>query len=301
LLADIPTEENAGPLQAVYSGIVPVVYKAQRTLLESLIESTVLAFFLIAFVMILLLIPGRFPSSFLSPRSLAVGSVAGFIAMLPNLFPVVVIFGLMGHSGTLVDIGTMMTASVAMGVAVDDTIHFLTWFRQYLDRGYSRIEAIIETYRRVGPAMTQTTVVGGLGLYVFALSTFTPTQRFGTLMLVLLVTAMVGDLLLFPAMLAGPLGRWFRPRTPAPEGGTPESSETQPGSAGNSTEHDGPATRIATASRNGEDDAVIASAAHRPPPTPKGSRSNHARQPVSGEHESMTQGQPADGRGPAET
>ena len=50
--------------------------------------------------------------------------------MIPNVFPVILIFGAMGHLGVLVDIGTMMTASVALGVAVDDTIHFLTWFRR---------------------------------------------------------------------------------------------------------------------------------------------------------------------------
>jgi len=215
---DVPIEANAGPLETVYTGIVPVVYKAQRTLLVSLVQSIAMAFVLIAVVMVLLLIPGNLPGALLRPGPLFVGTVAGLIAMLPNLFPVVVIFGLMGHGNVLVDIGTMMTASVALGVAVDDTIHFLTWFRQYLGTGMSRVEAVIETYRRVGPAMLQTTLVGGLGLFVFSLSTFTPTQRFGTLMLVLLVTALLGDLILLPAILAGPLGRWFRPRTPVPEG-----------------------------------------------------------------------------------
>ena len=61
-------------------------------------------------------------------------------------------FGVMCHLGMEIDIGTMMTASVAMGVAVDDTIHFLAWFRTNLARGMSRIDAVIETYRRVGPA-----------------------------------------------------------------------------------------------------------------------------------------------------
>jgi len=214
LIDSIPSETNAAPLQAIYTGIVPVVYKAQRTLLTSLIESIFLAFFLIAFVMIALLIPGRLPGALLRPKLVGCGVMAGLIAMVPNLFPVVVIFGFMGHGNMLVDIGTMMTASVAMGVAVDDTIHFLTFFRDYINRGMTRVEAVIETYRRVGPAMTQTTIVGGLGLFVFALSTFTPTQRFGTLMLVLLAAALVGDLILLPALLAGPLGRWFRPRPP---------------------------------------------------------------------------------------
>ena len=64
--------------------------------------------------------------------------------------------------------------------------------------------------------MTQTTIVGGLGLFVFALSTFTPTQRFGTLMLVMLAAALAGDLILLPALLAGPAGRFFKPRDSRP-------------------------------------------------------------------------------------
>ena len=198
--------------EVVYTGIVPVVYKAQRTLLRSLVNSIFMAFVLIAGVMIVLLNPGRGLVGRLQPRAIADGLGAGIVSMIPNLFPVLLIFGLMGHLNIAVDIGTMMTASVAMGVAVDDTIHFLTWFRQFLDEGRSRVEAVIETYRRVGPAMTQTTIVGGLGLFVFALSTFTPTQRFGTLMLVMLGTALIGDLILLPALLVGPLGRVFKPR-----------------------------------------------------------------------------------------
>ncbi|HBJ37685.1 MAG TPA: hypothetical protein DDZ51_23595 [Planctomycetaceae bacterium] len=231
LVEAIPSEANAAPLQAIYTGIVPVVYKAQRTLLTSLIESIFLAFLLIAFVMIALLIPGRLPGALFKPKLLGCGIMAGLIAMVPNLFPVVVIFGMMGHGNMLVDIGTMMTASVAMGVAVDDTIHFLTFFRDYINRGMTRVEAVIETYRRVGPAMTQTTIVGGLGLFVFALSTFTPTQRFGTLMLVLLAAALVGDLILLPALLAGPLGRWFRPRPPIADAHQPEGGPRQFGAA----------------------------------------------------------------------
>ena len=141
--------------------------------------------------------------------------ICGLLAMIPNVFPVLLVFGVMCHWGIEIDIGTMMTASVAMGVAVDDTIHFLAWFREHLDRGMNRVDAVIETYRRVGPAMTQTTIVGGLGLFVFALSTFTPTQRFGTLMLVMLAAALAGDLIMLPALLAGPLGRWFKPRRDA--------------------------------------------------------------------------------------
>ncbi|MDG2220021.1 MAG: MMPL family transporter [Rubripirellula sp.] len=222
----IPDVTGSGPMQVVYTGVVPVVYKAQRTLLQSLANSIGLAFVLIAAVMIWLLNPGRMPIDWLRPRQLGYGIAAGMVAMIPNVFPVLLVFGVMCHQGIDIDIGTMMTASVAMGVAVDDTIHFLAWFRENLDKGMHRVEAVIETYRRVGPAMTQTTVVGGLGLFVFSLSTFTPTQRFGTLMLVMLAAALVGDLILLPALLAGPAGKLFKPRARASQSDKSESAES---------------------------------------------------------------------------
>lgn len=213
-------------ISAVYTGLVPIVYKAQRTLLESLINSTGLAFVMIAVVMVFLL---------RSPR-------AGLISMLPNVFPVVMIFGWMGLRGTLVDIGSMMTASVAMGVAVDDTIHFLSWFRNGLDQGLDRRQSIMLAYRRVATAMTQTTAIGGIGLSIFAFSTFTPTQQFGTLMLSLLAAALIGDLFFLPALLASPLGKVFdqsksanrRQTSPAPVSRphiTPKMAHAEPRSS----------------------------------------------------------------------
>ena len=185
--------EREQSIAAVYTGLVPVVYKAQRTLLISLIESTGWAFGMIAVVMMFVV------------RSVR----AGLLSMLPNVYPVITVFGAMGWLGIAVDIGSMMTASVAMGVAVDDTIHFLTWFRRGLDEGRSRNDSISLAYRRVGLAMTQTTLIGGFGLAVFAFSTFTPTQRFGTLMLALLGMALIGDLVFLPSLLASRLGSVF--------------------------------------------------------------------------------------------
>lgn len=219
-------ERNAA-IQVVYTGVVPVVYKAQRTLLESLIQSIGWAFLMIAAVMMILLRS--------SPGSLGILNVrGGLISMIPNVFPVVIIFGLMGYLGILVDIGSMMTASVAMGVAVDDTIHFLSWFRSGMKQGIGRRAAIRLAYARVGTAMTYTTMIGGMGLAVFMLSTFTPTQRFGTLMLTLLAAALVGDLLLLPAILASPFGKYLSPRvspddspgSPAPSGDSHHAAES---------------------------------------------------------------------------
>ena len=218
--------DRKASVSAVYTGVVPVVYKAQRTLLESLIRSTGWAFVMIAIVMIILL---RSPS-------------AGMVSMIPNIFPVVVVFGSMGWMNVLVDIGSMMTASVAMGVAVDDTIHFLTWFRRGLDQGRDRKAAIMLAYKRCATAMTQTTLIGGLGLSIFAFSTFTPTQRFGIMMLVLMVTALLGDLIMLPAILAGPLGRVFDRRRG-------NQGHQAPGPSPALDEHAGIARRVESAHR----------------------------------------------------
>jgi len=209
-------------ITAVYTGVVPLVYKTQHELMRGLFNSLAMAFVLIAFVMMFVLKSVR----------------AGLVAMIPNVFPVVVIFGFMGWAGILVDVGTMMTASVALGVAVDDTMHYLTWFRRGLDEGLDRKGAAMQAYERCGTAMTQTTLIGGLGLAAFAFSTFTPTQRFGTLMLTLLAVALVGDLVFLPALLTGPLGRVFgprrkkalsdgQPRDDPSEESTPESPPTE--------------------------------------------------------------------------
>jgi len=181
------------PIRAVYTGMVPLVYKTQRQLLFSLEQSIFVATLLIAFIMMFVL---RSP-------------LAGLISMIPNVFPIVMIFGGLGWLGIKVDIGIMMSASVALGVAVDDTIHFLTWFRRGVAIGLNRIQAVMLAYDRCATAMLQTTIIGGLGLAVFATSTFTPTQQFGFLMISMLGAALIGDLLLLPAILASPLGRFF--------------------------------------------------------------------------------------------
>lgn len=194
-------EANIQGVHATYTGLVPLVYRTQHALMENLFESLMMSFALITVVMMVVL---RSPW-------------AGLVSMIPNLFPVVVIFGIIGWIRVAVDIGTMMTASVALGVAVDDTIHYLTWFRDGLNQGWERKRAALWAYERCATAMTQTTLIGGLGLSVFAFSSFTPTQRFGVLMLTILAVALVGDLIFHPALLTGPLGGLFRgSRKPAP-------------------------------------------------------------------------------------
>ncbi len=190
ILADLPTDG----VDATYTGVIPLIYKAQRQLFNDLVRSFFLAFAVIALVMVVAL---RSPT-------------AGLLSMAPNLFPAVVVFGIMGWRGVLIEIGSVMTASAALGIAVDDTFHFLTWFCQATSAGKSRREALRIAYQRCAGAMTTTTLICTCGLVVFALSTFMPIVHFAWMMVFLLSTALVGDLVFLPAMLAGPLGKVFQ-------------------------------------------------------------------------------------------
>jgi len=109
----------------------------------------------------------------------------------------------------LIDIGTVMAPSVALGVTVDDVVHFMLWFRRGIADGLDRKQATMLAYKGCARAMYQSWGVIGIGLSVFALSPFGPTQRFGYMMLSMLTVAMVGNLILLPALLSGPLGEVF--------------------------------------------------------------------------------------------
>ncbi len=183
-------------LSAVFTGVIPIVYKAQRALLDSLTQSTFWSFTTIT---PLLMFVSR-------------GIWSGLVAMLPNCLPVLVVFGGMGWLGVPVTIGSMMSASIALGVAVDDTIHFLMWYRVELEKTGDRCASSLAAYRRCATPTLQAAMISGLGLSVFAFSTFAPTKHFGLLMLTILITGVIAELIMIPALLAGPLGRAFQPR-----------------------------------------------------------------------------------------
>ena len=191
---DTEKEAKVEGVSAVVTGVTPVVYKAERSLLEGLVESFFMAFVIMAAVMAVVY------------RSVP----AGLLVMFPNVWPMALVFGLLGYSGVVVDIGTMMTASVAMGVSVDDAAHYITWFRFGIAKGYDRRTAAIYAYRNAAVAMAQSSIIVGFGLAVFGLSSFVPTRMFGLLMLLLLSWGLFADLVLMPAILAGPWGGSLR-------------------------------------------------------------------------------------------
>lgn len=190
-IADLKDQQG---VSALLTGSIPMMYKAQHQVLRDLMQSFLTAFILISLVLIFVL------------RSVP----AGLVAMLPNVFPPIVVFGAMGWLGWSIEIGSVMTASVALGIAVDDTIHFLTWHRRGVVNGLGRRESIRFAFDHCAKAMIDTTLICGLGVACFMFSVFMPTVRFSRLLLVLLSVALIGDLLLLPAILAGPLGRLFQ-------------------------------------------------------------------------------------------
>ena len=188
--AAAPDAQHA--LRATYTGLVPLVYKAQRSMLNGLVVNFITDLLTIAAVLTVVF----------------VDLSAGLIMLLPSAFPAVVVFGLLGWMGVLVDVGTVMTPTVALGVSVDDVVHFLIWYRRGLKEGKSRRDATMLAYEGCARAMYQSWSVLGLGLAVFALSSFMPTQRFGMMMFCLLTASLIGNLLLLPAVLCSPLA-WF--------------------------------------------------------------------------------------------
>jgi predicted RND superfamily exporter protein len=194
-LSQLSSEETRG-VTVRYTGMLPLLAQSHPALLDDLYLS---------FGISLLLIPMVLAFGMRSIR-------LGVASVLPNVFPVLVVFGAFGWLGHSVDVGTMMTAAVGLGIAVDDTVHFLTWFsRGGIERGLPRWRAILAAYRGCGAAMLRTTIICSAGMALYATSSFAPAARFGWTVCVLMLAALVGDLLFLPALLMGRLGRLLFP------------------------------------------------------------------------------------------
>jgi predicted RND superfamily exporter protein len=208
-LSDFP----GGTPAHVVTGLVPIFLRTQQALLESLISSFGMAFVLIGLVMIVQLknVP------------------AALYSMLPNVFPIAIMFGILGWANIHVDIGTMITASVALGIAVDGTLHLMTWFQQLLREGFSRQEAVAKSLEHCGPALWQTSCAVGLGMITLYPVELLLISRFGWIMCGLIFAALWGDVILLPSLLAGPLGSILegmekKRQGNDPQGGTPVSA-----------------------------------------------------------------------------
>lgn len=126
----------------------------------------------------------------------------GLIAMIPNIFPLVICGTWMYFTDQPLEIVTVCSFTICLGIAVDDTIHFLTRFQEELPRSASRKEAIRNTFKAVGTSMLMTTMVLVVGFTTVTFSDMRDQRIFASMGVLTMLTAMVGDLLILPALLA---------------------------------------------------------------------------------------------------
>ena len=160
--------------------------KGTKYLVKNLILSLSLAIFLIALLMAYMF------------RSLKMI----FISLIPNLLPLIVTAGLMGYLGVAIKPSTILIFSIAFGIAVDDTIHFLAKYRQELITNNWKVKkSVYNALRETGVSMFYTSIVLFFGFSVFTVSNFGGTVALGALVSATLLFAMLSNLLLLPSML----------------------------------------------------------------------------------------------------
>ncbi|MEL7497382.1 MAG: MMPL family transporter [Planctomycetota bacterium] len=169
----------------IYTGHTYLFHHAQLSLLKDLFFNFLLAFAIITPLLIVVL------------RSLRIG----LIAMIPNVFPTVVVFGMLGWLSHPIDLALAMTACVALGIAVDDTTHFLIRFRDY-GGSLSQVDGPIQkTLAQCGPAMLHTTLIASASLMTYYFSNMLVVSRFSWAISLLLAVALVADVLMLPAIM----------------------------------------------------------------------------------------------------
>jgi hypothetical protein len=125
----------------------------------------------------------------------------GLIALIPNCFPIIMNFGIMGWMGIRLSPSTSLIASIAIGLAVDDTIHYLHRYNREFKKDLDKDRALRDTVKSVGKPIIFTTLTISIGFFVLMFSHFKPTAIFGFLMVITMLTALVGDLILLPALM----------------------------------------------------------------------------------------------------
>jgi hypothetical protein len=126
---------------------------------------------------------------------------AGVMSIVPNLIPATLAFGLMGLLGVPLDTDTLMIAPLIIGIAVDDTIHFISHYRMSLAQNHNMKLALVETIKEVGQAVTFTTLILGCGFLMLTFSDYLGLAKIGGFGSLAIFVALLCDLLFFPALI----------------------------------------------------------------------------------------------------
>ncbi len=159
--------------------------KLVKSIVESQVKSLSAAFIIIFLVL------------FLVFRSVRLG----FISILPNAVPIIINFGIMGFFDIPLNTATAIISAVALGIAVDDTIHFLIEYQLQRAGGKQRSEAILASIREKFSPMLSTSLILVFAFGILVFSSFVPTVQFGLLCALIMLTALIGDVAVLPAVL----------------------------------------------------------------------------------------------------
>ena len=179
--------ENFGnEIEVNVTGMVVLLAQTMHSAMKTMVESYMIAVIVISCMMILL-----------------IGNLRlGLISMLPNLAPIVLTLGLMGWLDMPLDLFTMLIGSIAIGLAVDDTIHFMHNFRRYHHATDSVQKAVRKTLLGTGRAMLFTTIVLSLGFFLYMFSQMSSLANFGLITGFTIIMALLSDFFLAPALMA---------------------------------------------------------------------------------------------------
>jgi len=182
--SDLVTKFNLEEDDIHLNGIL-VLY---NNILQSLFKSQILTLIFVFFVILIMFL--------LIFRNIKVS----LIAIIPNIIVAVFILGVMGLTNIPLDIMTITIAAIAIGIAVDDTIHYTHRFEEELKKDGNYIEAVKRSHNTIGKAMYYTTAIVGFGFFILVFSNFVPTIYFGFLTTLSMVFALLADFLLLPVL-----------------------------------------------------------------------------------------------------
>ncbi|MBI9075868.1 MAG: RND family transporter [Desulfatibacillum sp.] len=167
------------------TGLMPIMAKTIPAALHSMARSYVVAFVVITAMMVML-----------------VGDVKmGLVAMFPNLLPIVLIMGIMAACSINLNMNTLMIGSIAIGLVVDDTMHFIYNFRRYYRFTGDAEKAVRETFLGTGRALLITSLVLSAGFFVLLSGTLLHMVQFGFFTGLVILVALLADFLLVPALM----------------------------------------------------------------------------------------------------
>ena len=166
------------------TGTTVVALRTNDYLVQSLVNSLGLALFFISIVMAVMF----------KARSIL------FASLVTNLIPIFTILGIIAWFGVSIRPPTAMTFAVALGIAVDDSLHFLLRYRKELRQGMNRVDAIQSTIINTGSALMITTTILVSGFSILLFSAFLPTYQFGLLSASMIGVALLCDITLLPAL-----------------------------------------------------------------------------------------------------